>query len=147
MREETIERMAKPGDFYRLRWRFILQGKPDRYGIWNGASPRAEDSAWAIDKTGLIAAVIEGECIRTHQLCQLFSMSGNEYAFCQYEAYSKVPGLGPSSGSWKLRTHISGLSLLSNDKKYTVGVDGGITSRHLSAEEKRFQFKEHTSGI
>lgn len=143
MQPVTIEKMAIPETTYRLRWRFIFQSGKDKLGIWNGVSPRPEDSAWAVNKTGLAMALIEGENLVTYEVKELLAIDGQNYAFCQYEAFARVPGMGPASGSWRLRTHISGMSILTNDKKFTVWVNGQVESRDLDDHERAFNFKEH----
>jgi len=143
----TIEAMAIPNTVFRLRWRFIFADGRQKVGIWNGTSPRKEDSAWAVNKEGLGAAVIEGENIYTQETKELLAIDGSDYAFAQWEAYSKVPGLGPLSGSWRLRCHIYGLTFFTNDKKFTVWINGKIESRPLTDQEKKFKFKEHSAGV
>jgi len=130
---------------YRLRWRFCFAGKPDRRGIWNGASGRPEDGAWAVPKEGLLGAIIEGEDFHTHEVKKFLEIPGEDYVTAQWEAYARIPGfMGVESVT--RAPNIYGLSFKTREEKITVAIDGRVHRRPLSEEEKKFKLKEHTAG-
>lgn len=132
---------------FRLRWRFDFADGRCKRGVWNGASPRHEDGAWAVNKTGLLKALVEGEDIATSEMSVLAEADGPDYVSAQWEAYSRVPGsMNPRVGALKLRPTISGLTLVLRDEAVSVYVDGRVERRQLRAEEKNLKLREHTAG-
>lgn len=134
-----------PAPIHRLRWRFDFAGRPSRCGIWNGAG-RPEDGAWAVDKAGLVRAAIEMESVVTQETTVALELDGADYASAQWEAYARVSNvLAP--GRVAPPSQIAGLSFLTRTEKITVFVDGRLTRRDLTAEEKKLStFTEHTAG-
>lgn len=133
---------------FRLRWRFDFADGRIKRGVWNGASPRAEDGAWAVNKTGLLKALVEGEDIASSELHVLAEAPGPDYVSASWEAYSRMPGGGlpPGMNAVKLRPVIAGLTLILRDEAVSVYVDGRVERRLLRAEEKNLTLREHTAG-
>lgn len=134
---------AIPTKLLRLRWRFDFAGKPTKRGVWDAASGRPEDAAWMVDKTGLVLAAIEGEHRDTQEEMTLVECQGQDFALFQWEAYARCPGLGMPA-VFTPRTNVAGLSLLTRDEKITVWINGQWERKPLSAEEKEFNFHEHS---
>lgn len=132
---------------FRLRWRFdFADGRVVR-GVWNGASPRHEDGAWAVNKTGLLKALVEGEDIATSELSVLAEVDGQDYMSAQWEAYSRMPGImGQMPTAMKLRPTVAGLTYVCRNEAVSVYVDGRLERRPLRDEEKNLKLREHTSG-
>ena len=136
-----------PVNAFRLRWRFEFSGnKRPAVGIYNGASDRQEDSAWAVSKEDMTYAIIEGENYLTQELVRLLECEASQYASMQWEAYSKSPSLGlkPEHGAFQLRPNIAGLSILTRTQTVTCWVDGTMTTTELSAHDKTWDIKEHS---
>lgn len=146
----TTDYQTIPHRFFRLRWRFEFgNGKPAKVGVWDGASDLPQDSAWAVNKTGLARAIIEGEDVSTNEVLQFVVVEGSEYASMQWEAYSKSPSLGFAKSkinSVKLRPYVSGLSILTRDNKATCWVNGQVQLAPLSDHDKLWKIHEHTLG-
>jgi hypothetical protein len=138
-----MQERAVPVPRYKLRWRFDFAGKPSRCGVWNG-SGGDKDSAWAVNKEGLVRACIEGEDIYTHELKTLVELDGHNYATCEWIAYSRMPGFYKYAGDVTPRVYIGGLALISRTHRVNVYVDGTYTQQELSDEEKLFKKKEHS---
>lgn len=135
---------ALPSDLWRLRWRFEFHGnKPTRRGVFNSGSDLTCDSAWAVDKTQLAWACVEGEHRETQEEHVLVRCAGVDYAFFQWEAYSRAPSLG-FSGTINARPIVSGISLYTRDERITVLINGTWSSRALTDDERLFEFKEHS---
>jgi len=143
---------ALPSNLFRLRWRFSFSdGRKDKVGIWNGSSKLPTDSAWAVDKSNLAYAYIEGEVMQgpeTGKTLVFLEVPGQVYASMQWEAYSKMPGMVALHGtqSYKLRAYVSGLSILTADEKITIWVNGTSKRCPLSEQDKKFKIHEHTLG-
>lgn len=132
---------------YRLRWRFDYVNRPTRRGIWDGVGPEGGvESAWRQPKDGLIAALIEGECMKTHEVYVLAEVRGQDYAFAQWDSHVRTgPGIGLKRDFKPFRmTH--GLALLTRDERVTVFIDGTVARRPLTDEERGFNFYEHRAG-
>lgn len=133
---------------FRLRWRFDFADGRVKRGVWNGASPRNEDGAWAVNKTGLLKALVEGEDINTSEVRVFVDVPGQDYVSASWEAYSRVPGGGipPGMQAMKLRPVVAGLTFTLRDEAVSVYVDGRVECRQLRDEEKNLTLREHTSG-
>ena len=136
-----------PNRLYRLRWVFDFADGRKKIGIWNGTSNRPEDSASRVSKTGLIRASIQRESIATQIVETVLEIDGHEYVSARWEAYAKGPGmLLGLKGKARLAPKIWGLSFKTNDRLWTVALDGQVSSRSLSLEEKKFRLEEHPAG-
>lgn len=144
--DKIITKEPIPLPKYRLRWVFEFQGKATKKGVWNGVSKHKEDSAWAVNKDGLLRAYIEGEQYHTYKTRIFYECSGQDYASCQWEAFSRVSNALTLTTTQKPRTNISGLSFLTRDEKITVYVNGTIQKRPLTKEEMAFKIHEYTGG-
>lgn len=133
---------------WRLRWRFEYHdGKADRVGVWNGNSPHATDMAAYVDKTNLVWAHIEGEKVGSWSLRKLFSISGQDYMHCMWNAAASGPMFFPKTyDKYTPRTNIIGLTMLSRHYAYTVTVDNQFFKRDLTDKEKNINLTEHKLG-
>lgn len=133
---------------YRLRWRFDFVDKPSKFGVWNGASNNFSDSAAAVNKTGLLRAVIEGEKIGEWVVKTLFEMEGHNYVTAQWIRLANASAMmSKDVQSAKLPSSLIGLSLLSSDKKYIVYIDGTGAIVHLPKKRMDIKLLEHSSGV
>lgn len=128
----------------RLRWRFDFADKPTKRGVWDAGSMRPEDAAWAVNKTGLVAAFIEAEIRHSQEELELVRCPGQDFAMFQWEAYAKMPGLLKGNFNFTPRTTISGLSILTRNEKITVYVNGKIERKPLNEDQKKFSTHEHS---
>lgn len=137
-----------PSKFFRLRWRFEFHDRPAKVGVWDNATEKQTDAAWAVNKTGLAFAIIEAEDRQTFATRQLVVVDGHEYASMQWEAYSKSPsfGLAGAHGAVTLRSNIVGLSILTRDEKITSWVNGKTVRSALSDHDKLWEITEHSLG-
>lgn len=141
---DSLRCEALPSDLWKLRWRFEFHGnKPARRGVWDSGSDRTSDSAWAVDKSQLAWACVEGEHRTTQEEHTLVRCAGADYAFFQWEAYTRSPSIG-FSGTFNARPTISGISLYTRSERITVLINGTWTSRPLTIDELTFSFKEHS---
>jgi hypothetical protein len=131
---------------YRLRWIFKYSDhKPDKIGVWNDTSGDVKTAAWAVSKENLACVIVQGE----DQNCNLKNivvMEGHKYASMQWEAYSLIAPFGTLTIQ-RPRAFISGLSILTNEEKITVRVDGEIHVRQLTNHDKKFDIIEHKTGV
>ena len=132
---------------YRLRWRFDFANGTKKIGPWNGNSPHHRDMAFSIKKDGLVRAFIEGEKVGEWVIKPMLEVDGHMYASAQWQTAAGVSPFG--TGEYTAKGRIIGLSLLTNDEKLTVFVDGRGERRPLTAHEKQFQITEHSfdSGV
>jgi hypothetical protein len=99
-----------------------------------------------INKNGLARFIVEGEHIATFAQVVLCDIDGQDYAFAQWAMHARSPSIG-LSGTIQLRgAVVNGLSVWTNDEKITAFIDGTVSSRPLTAEERRFDFMEHRAG-
>lgn len=133
-----------PKPFYRLRWRFIFKDGKEKKGVWNGVSKNVEDSAWGIKKENLSKAIIEGENRQSWEITPFLELDGHDYAFAQWEAYSRISSVLRLQGEQTPQVHISGLSFWTTTEKITVFINGSIERRALTPEDQKFKFKEHS---
>lgn len=134
---------------YRLRWGFQFATRPTRRGPWDCGSDRPEDSAWAVNKEGLLKAFVEAEDIATHEVTMLTEVPGEDYATAQWEMHSRVAAIWREDSpvtAVRPRPIIHGLSLLTRDEKITVMVSGAVERRPLTAGERGFDIHEHRLG-
>jgi hypothetical protein len=133
---------------WRLRWRFVFADKADKVGVWNGATNVQSDMAAFINKTNLSFALIEGEIQHTGRRKLFVEIPGQIYAHCQWIAAISAPWALNSinADGIKKRPGIIGLSMTTNEMKYSVFVDGSISQRRLSEHDKKFNFTEHKLG-
>jgi hypothetical protein len=136
------EKTTLPPRRYRLRWRFDFRDRPTRRGPWDGGSDRAEDSAWAVPKDGLLRAVVEAEDRETFQTFTAAAVEGQDYATAQWEIHSRIPGLGVHRVMTP-RPVVHGLSLLTRDERVTVLVSGEVRRRPLTPDERAMKIHEH----
>ena len=140
---EALQQNSVPTPRYRLRWRFDFAQKPTKFGIWNGAG-NPSDGAWKVNKDGLVRAAVEGEDIFTYETRLLAEVQGSDYATCEWDAYTRIPGFYKSTQPINPRVYIAGMSLVSREERLTVFVDGTIGRRPLTDEEKQFKKLEHS---
>lgn len=134
-----------PTKFFRLRWRFeYSDGKAPKNGVWDNATQKESDSAWAANKTNLLYAIIEAEDRQTCQLLRRVVVEGQDYASMQWEAYAKTPGFFKGAGEFKLRQHLAGLSILTRSEKITCWVNGSVERAPLSEHDKTWAIREHS---
>lgn len=149
LREQYIEQMTprkgrvKP--VYRLRWVFHFVNGKSKVGIWNGSSNRFEDSAACINKTNLIAAVIQSEDFYGYGVKTLFECDGHDYITAKWIGASST---GAPMGKWKveavtLSPDIIGLSFLTRKERVYVFVDGSISRRPHRVGEQIEKIREH----
>lgn len=130
----------------RLRWRFTYKDRPDRKGGWDAVLPQTDPgTAWRQPKDGLVWAIIEGESIFDHREFKIVEIPGSIYAFCQWEVHVRPPIFGGPE-ALKLTPRTQGLSMWTGEEKITAFVDGTVKRRLLTAEERKFQFHEHSAG-
>lgn len=133
---------------YRLRWRFDFIDRPSKFGIWNGASNNFSDSAAAVNKSGLIRAIIEGEKTGDWVVRPLLEMDGHAYVTSQWVRLANASQLMSSDvQKASLPSSLVGLSFLSSDKKYTVYVDGTCSVIDLPKNRMNIKLKEHSLGV
>ena len=133
---------------YRLRWRFDFADRPSKFGIWNGASSNFADSAAAVNKTGLIRAVIEGEKIGEWVIKPLFELDGHRYVTSQWIRLANASMLMDSKvNSASLPSSLIGLSMLTEDKKFIVYVDGRYAAIDLPKKRTDIKLQEHSLGV
>ena len=125
--------------FYRLRWRFdFTTGKVIR-GSWNQSDPK--EKAWAINKTHLLRAFIEGEMLGRWIVEPLLEIAGQDYASMRWVATASMAGW--SRGEVTVPGRIAGLTVITRDDAHTVFIDGSYSNRKLSDYEKAFKLREH----
>jgi hypothetical protein len=139
----TPKKQPIPVPYWRLRWKFEFSNKPTKCGVWDLGSDHPNDAAWRINKEGLTRASIEGENRETYEIRTFFECEGSDYAFCQGEAFVKVPGVLGLKGSVTIKGTVAGISFLTREEKISVWVNGTVSRRLLSIEEKKFNFMEH----
>lgn len=128
--------------FYRLRWRFqYADGKPDVYGQWNGTAI----AAWSVDKTNLLYALIEGEKFGHWTQKVLVRVPGQIFATAKWVAGTSVLMGGGDVKSTP--AEIVGLTLQTNDEAITAFIDGSVSRRALSAADRKFKLREHTTEV
>ena len=128
---------------YRLRWVFYYTDGKVKRGVWNGTSPRLEDTAVFQNKNNLLVAAIEGEDINGN-LKTFLEIDGKDYVSSTWERIVRLPMMGANI---KTSGKLVGLSFYTPTEKITVNTDGKISRRILSDREKRFKnFREHTYG-
>ena len=133
---------------YRLRWRFDFVDKPSKCGVWNGASNNFADSAAAVNKTGLVRAVIEGEKIGEWVVKTLFEMDGHNYVTSQWIRLANASAMmSKDVQKASLPSSLIGLALLSSDKKYIVYIDGTGAIVQLPKMRQDIKLLEHSSGV
>jgi hypothetical protein len=136
-----------PARFFRLRWRFeYSDGKPPRVGVWDGATTKDADGAWAVDKTNLAYAIIEAEDRTTFEVRRALVVEGAAYASSQWEAYARAGNALAIRHAVTPRVHVAGLSFLTQEEKISVLVNGTVTRRPLTDYEKRMNIHEHKLG-
>lgn len=128
--------------WYRLRWRFqFSDGKPDKYGQWNGS----QIAAWSVNKANILYAVIEGEKIGAWSIHEFVRVPGPMYATCKWVAACGVSTKAVGKyGAIQKAGDIVGLTFQTNDEAITVFIDGRIDRRSLTDYERKFKLKEHT---
>lgn len=131
-----------PQRLYRLRWRFDFADRKSSKGTWNNSGGQGAPKAWEVNKTNLVRACIEGENLFTSEKVCFLELMGSEYAFSQWEGYVNSPTFLRVQ-SLSLAPQIWGLSFLTQNKKITIDISGSQTSRDLTEDEKKFNFKEH----
>lgn len=139
----TPTREAVPKEFFRLRWRFDFTDGRIKYGVWNGASNLESDSAWCVKKDGLLRAVIEGENMRNYSLVTFVEIEGSRYVSAEWIGYARIGNPFAVKHAVTPRTHIGGLSMLTDAEKISVYVNGKVEVRDLTEEEKKFKLHEH----
>lgn len=130
---------------HRLRWVYHFVDGKSKVGIWNGASNRFEDSAASINKSNLIAAVIQSEDFYGYGVKTLFECDGHDYVTAKWIGASST---GAPMGKWnveavKLYPDIIGLSFLTRKERVYVFVDGSIRRRPHRAGEDIEKIREH----
>jgi hypothetical protein len=111
-------------------------GKPSRVGVWNNASPRDEDRAAYVNKSGLVRASIEGEDLETFLVVTLAECDGHEFVNFEGIAASPLPSIG-FTGARTLPNVMLGMALVTAGKREAVFVDGSRATRERTEEEKR----------
>jgi hypothetical protein len=144
----SIERVPKKQGIRHLgplRWVFkFADGRPDKIGVWNGATNNFEESAAYISKTGIVYAAIEWQPIGKWVNHKLFECDGHDYVSSRWIAATNAGcGIGISSGKKKLSNAIVGLMFITRNKKVSCFVDGSISQKNLNEYEKKFNLREH----
>lgn len=131
----------------RLRWRFEYTNRPARWGGWDGVLPQGDPGTAALQpKDGLKWAIIEGESIFTQEGFRIVEIPGADYAHTQWEGHVRSLPFGWAEAAVTFTPKIHGMSMWTNQEKITAFIDGRVTRRPLTPEERRFQFREHTAG-
>jgi len=126
---------------FRLRWRFeYADAKPAKYGIWDytDGDKHPENSAWAVSKENLLYAVIESECLRTHEITRVIECKGAD--FCNFAWVAAQPFTG--SGEMPA-PRILGLQLVSRDFRTTAFYDGTTRMAERDEADKATQFRTY----
>jgi hypothetical protein len=131
---------------YRLRIRFDFKDKKSWKSIWNSTSRNPKDMAAYVNKNGLVRAAIEGEKLLGYAQSTLLEIDGHDYVTSQWEASVSVP-INPGTKTYKRQADIVGLSLITREEKITIFVDGSMSRRNLTEEEKKFKITEHSLGV
>lgn len=136
--------------FFRLRWMYSLSGRKESvYGQWNGSvkpgSAPSEFGAGRLNKYGLSYAAIQGE-LANSTLHTLFECDGHDYVMAQWimAASSAAFFKNKNFTSYKAPADVIGLAFLTRQEKVTAYVNGIVTRRPLTEEEKKFKKKEHS---
>lgn len=137
--------MVKP--IFRLRWAFHYTNGKIKRGQWNGAANKFDQTAAAINKTGLVAAVIEGEHFDGNSIHQLFACDGHDYVTAKW--FSLVGSGVPVGKMWdkidaiKLPADIIGLTFLTRKERVSVFVDGSMLRRKHRKDDNYENVREH----
>jgi len=130
---------------FRLRWRFEFHdGRAPKYGIWNGASGRKEDSAAFVDKTNLLWAIVEGEKVGAWTVKEFFRVSGADYFHAKWDGAVLAPAFVKES--YKAAPNIIGLTMLTRNNAYTALVNGKVLQRKITQDERSIRLAEHSVG-
>jgi hypothetical protein len=117
---------------FRLRWVFEFKDHCE-YGGWNNPGVAL---AWNVKKSNLKTAVIETEHQAGWGILRALEIPGQDYVSTQWvSAQSLVVG-SPS-------TKIVGLAMMNRWDKFTVLIDGRVTVRPLTDDEKKFNLHEY----
>lgn len=134
---------------YRLRWVFHFADKRTVRGVWNGASHAISDMAAFVNKQGLTRACIERELGNTGQIDVAIEIDGQSYASCQWICAGKIPAFLTTLNviKQKVTGSVIGMTMMTNDHKYSVFVDGTGKVDKLTDAEKNFKIAEHKTGV
>lgn len=117
------------GKTFRLRWRLEFANKPTIYGRWNHFSQ--DSNVWAIDKSGLLFAIIEAEDCETFDIIKVIECVGQDFRQFCWTSFTVVG----STQSFDYRSHC-GLSMLCRDFFVTAFLNGTTHVKKLEDEDK-----------
>lgn len=131
---------------YRLRWAFHFSDGRVKYGVWNGSTNNFNDTAAAVNKTGLILAQIQREDFCGGGIQALYECDGHDYVTSKW--IGAVSG-GAVVGKWNVKSvkrapDIIGLAFLTRKERVCVLVDGTIQRRPHRVDEKIENIREHS---
>lgn len=136
--------------FFKLRWRFDFKDGRVKYGRWNQTGQDPQTMAAFVKKEGLLRASIEGErWAQGYSIHTLFECDGHQYAQCECINAVTAPSMFPKDfegTGYKPTVYFVGMSILTNDIKHTVYIDGSWSQRPLTPGDKNFKLLEHTAG-
>lgn len=130
-----------------LRWRFDYVAAPSRYGSWDYASGREEDTAERQPKAGLRRATIEARDVFTGAVFPVVEMDGHMFVTCRGIGYAVLPAT-MGNGAVPLRpvTRVIGISFWTPTEKISVYVSGNVVRQALTSAERGLRLREHTAG-
>lgn len=129
---------------FRLRWAFYYHnGRPPRIGIWDGAGNGVRDMAAFQPKDGLLWAAIEAESIFDFTIKRLVEVSGPDLQTIEWDTFVRGPGVSWKGGSYQPACRLAGLSLITRTERISAKIDGSLTRKVLSAEERCVNVFEH----
>ena len=120
---------------YRLRWRFeYSDGKPPRYGIWDftDGDRVAELSAWRANAENCLFAVVEAECVYSHETTRVIECPGADFVNFAWVGAQAIN----VDGSGNIPLMIIGFQIVTRDQKVTAFRDGRTHIEARSEEEK-----------
>ncbi len=119
-----------------IRWKFeYFDGKPNKFGAWNSMGSDKSTWAWCASKENLKYAIIEEKDFITRVIKERVRVDGynfinfNWLAGTSFQPFSQIQEA-------KQPGYIIGLSLTTIDEVITVGIDGKISRRFRTDEEK-----------